>query len=662
MSLKKRMLIFIGVPVLLTVIILAFASYQYSRSLLLEENEKNLQIEAAKYASDVETIVSKEITYVELLKQNLERKVPNDRELLETLSHLTRNVKAAKTFYMGFEDGHYLDGEGWVPDAGFDPRKRSWYTDAAGKQGIVISAPYYDTASNMAVVTISTEIKTNGKKVGVLAADILLSEIEELISSVKVEETGKAEVISQSGNFVAHRLYKTGDNIYEVESGALRPLAEKLISNVGRLFEYRFNNENYFFVPQKIGSTDWLLILWVPKDEILASSTGLGIFMLIIGLAAVLLVAVIIYVIAMSVVKPISRLSTEVQGMADCDFAYNPQSPLLVYSKNRDEIGQITQALLQVKRTIRELMTQANDVASRVSASSEELSATSEQASRSADNIARAFEDISQGAVSQAEDMQRGAEAMDVMQSALGENTQVVDDLNAITKEVFQANENGKIAIAELVDVTRQSEQAAGNVKEVIENTNTSAIQIESASDMIKSIAEQTNLLALNAAIEAARVGEAGKGFAVVADEIRKLAEQSNTFAEEIKGVVSDLTGKTAEAVDIMNEVGGIMVQQSEKVDQTKQQFDVISMELDKNRTTVDNLNRSGEKLAETRNNLSEIIENLSALSQENAASAQEVSASLQQQTASSAGISAASTHLAEMAQELTEMIAKFRV
>ncbi len=44
-------------------------------------------------------------------------------------------------------------------------------------------------------------------------------------------------------------------------------------------------------------------------------------------------------------------------------------------------------------------------------------------------------------------------------------------------------------------------------------------------------------------------------GFAVVAEEIRKLAEESNKFTEEIAEIIHELTEKTSNSVNTMEEV-----------------------------------------------------------------------------------------------------------
>lgn len=178
---------------------------------------------------------------------------------------------------------------------------------------------------------------------------------------------------------------------------------------------------------------------------------------------------------------------------------------------------------------------------------------------------------------------------------------------------------------------------------------------------MIKSIADQTNLLALNASIEAARSGEAGRGFAVVADEIKKLASQSNEFADQIKATIDELSSKTQaveESLTVMKSMNNLQVN---SLAETYDKFYGIAATLDNVGKAMSELDATGTIMNEKKGLIIHTMEQLAAISEENAASTEEASATVDEQVNAMTQISEASESLARLAEELTLDMQKFK-
>lgn len=90
-----------------------------------------------------------------------------------------------------------------------------------------------------------------------------------------------------------------------------------------------------------------------------------------------------------------------------------------------------------------------------------------------------------------------------------------------------------------VVEMSRHSVDAAHAIDDIVSQMDVIGGLLQD----IRGIAKQTDLLALNASIEAARAGEAGRGFAVVAEQVRVLAEQANTFNDQIGEQVANARG-----------------------------------------------------------------------------------------------------------------------
>jgi len=213
-----------------------------------------------------------------------------------------------------------------------------------------------------------------------------------------------------------------------------------------------------------------------------------------------------------------------------------------------------------------------------------------------------------------------------------------------------------------LVEATAETANSSKSVNENILKTSRGAERIGEASDMIQRISEQTNLLALNAAIEAARAGESGRGFAVVAEEIRKLAEQSNRFAGEIRVVLDTLRLDVSQSVDLMNAAGEIVLRQGDQVAHTEKTFLTISDALMEMTTCIKSLNASGADMKHEKEKLAIAVESLAAVSEENAAAVEQTAASMQQQSAMVEEISRAGETLAGMAESLKADVSRFRM
>ncbi len=379
---------------------------------------------------------------------------------------------------------------------------------------------------------------------------------------------------------------------------------------------------------------------------------------ILVGVAVLLVIIVSLYLTRM-ITRPLTMVCARLDDMAEGNFDKDIEA---AYLRRRDEFGDMGRSFDRMLRNMRQLIGHVSKSVEQLAASSEQLTASAQQSAEAATNVAQSIQQVALGSEKQVSAVNETSAIVEEISATMEEVAATAGEMATLSSQTAKAALEGKNSIDTAVTQMGAVNIGSKQAQVAAEELKTSSAQIGEIVGLISTIAGQTNLLALNAAIEAARAGEQGRGFAVVAEEVRKLAEQSEQAARQIKDLVGKNHGSINNVVGAIDSAIRDISQGVDLVNAAGNNFAVINNQIEQVTGQVTIIANAVHEAAVGSQRIVGSIKEVENLSRDAAAESQNVSAATEEQSASMQEIAASSQALAKLAEDLQMAVAKFRI
>ena len=572
-------------------------------------------------------------------------------EILDYFSSTLKKYDMVPTgIYMGVNDGSYLDASGWQPDAGYNVLTTKWYQQGMGYNDSYFyyyDVPYFDSATGNLCATVIRHVKLKDGREGVIAADLMMETAQKYLNSVKVLDSGKAMMTTGNGMILSYSNKKICGKTLASQK------KDKLLTAVNGLIKGKDNtvkvingaDGQYYAVSQTVNGTDWKVIDYVKRTDVLSDI----IYMIIvvgIGCLAVLVAIGFITISLMNrlIKKPVAMLTENIDHIAKGDFTVN------IVEQGNDEIAFMNSKMKNFIDNMRNTIQNIQNVAAQLEVDSKKSSDTAAALNKAAKEQSFSMDQIKDNMDNMADSVMEVANSATTLAQTVSDLTEAEKQIQDTMQGLVGRADSGQRDMSQVSNGMNDVVKSMNDMNEAVNAVNDAAEQINQIVDMINSIASQTNLLSLNASIEAARAGDAGRGFAVVATEIGQLASNSGDATKQIAEIIQKMTVRVKDLAEKSESNTALINDSAESVATAAETFMTITAELNDASTTLD-------EMAEKMVKVNDVASNVAVVSEEQSASTQEITATVEHLTESAKDVADSSNTVSDAAASVADAV-----
>jgi methyl-accepting chemotaxis protein len=567
-SFRTKAIFVVCLVSLLSLAISSVINYSLSYRSIAAESKQTMTEAAAKYAATMNGWLSQQGKVVEEMETDLERNGKFDEKYL--LDWLVAKMKSNPSFgdaYIGFNDNRLIDGAGWHPPAGYDCTVRPWYRETATNNKLTFTEPYRDGVTGKMAVSVGKPIKYNGTVIGIMAVDIYVDFLTDMVKNAKMGSDGYAFLLDGQNNYLVHPFAdfqpteKGFKQIDSVLDGRFKSIAAQLHQeNAFFASALDYDNTKKYFVMAPVPAVHWTFGFAMPEAEFAKKLSGLIIGFLIAAAVSLVITFLLAYFF--------------VAG--------------LIHSLNK-------------------MVTSLNEIARQVAAASNQLSATSEQ--------------LSQGSAEQASAIEETSSTMQEATSMFKQSNVNTSQAAQLSGQAKQSAHKGSSEMQEMMNSMGEIKKSSDEIAKIIKVIDDIAFQtnilaLNAAIEAARAgeagmgfavVAEEVRNLAQRSA-------QAAKDTTAIIESNIELSAKGVSVAGRVREALTEITHQANKVNELMNEISAASHEQAQGIEQVSKAMTQIETVTQQNAANAEESASASEELNAQADSMRKVVQELSEL------------------------------------------------